>query len=82
LEKQEMKIGDLIKVKSCDSFPESHPLYSICECFFCSGRSNRVGLITGHAPRNSWRVMFDCGDWRIDDFEEAQGEVEVIGVAK
>ena len=63
-----MKVGDLVKVKECNTdmglgvrFP--------CECFFCNGNSNRVGLVTGPAPLNSWRVMLDCGEWRVDNFE-------------
>ena len=74
-----MKVGDLVKVGECansgyDDFK--------CECFFCSGRSNRIGLVTGPAPRNSWRVMFDCGEWQLDDFEEARGEVKVISESR
>ena len=77
-----MKIGDLVRVQSCDSFSESHPLYSVCDCFFCSGKSNRIGVVLAPAPRNSWHVMFDCGEWRVDEFDEAQGSVKVINEAK
>ena len=77
-----MKIGDLVRVQSCDSFSESHPLYSVCDCFFCSGKSNRIGVVLAPAPRNSWHVMFDTGIWRLDDFEEARGEVSVISGLK
>lgn len=74
-----MKIGDLVKVVDCapdvwGDFP--------CECFFCSGNSNRIGVVLGPAPRNSWHVMFDCGAWRLDDFEEARGEVKVISASR
>jgi hypothetical protein len=74
-----MKVGDLVKVNSCpiNGWPDFK-----CECFFCSGSSNRIGLVTGPAPRNSWCVMFDCGEWRLDDFEEARGEVEVISESR
>jgi hypothetical protein len=72
-----MKIGDLVKVKACPSESEGYG-HLKCQCFFCAGKSNRVGLVVGPAPRNSWSVMFDCGEWRLDDFEEARGEVEVI----
>jgi len=70
-----MKIGDLVEVKACP--PQAWEDYQ-CECFFCSGNSNRVGVVLGPAPLNSWHVMFDCGSWRLDDFEEARGEVKVI----
>ena len=77
-----MKPGDLVKVAEC---PKSLHLsengwLNKCDCFFCAGKSNRIGYVTGPAPRNSWHVMFDCGAWRLDDFEEARGEVKVIKV--
>ena len=71
-----MKVGDLIKVRTC--VPQEGILDFPCECFFCAGESNRVGLVLTVAPRNSWRVMFDCGEWRLDAFDEARGDVEVI----
>ncbi len=73
-----MKIGDLVKVKDCKSQLPDHMGPWECDCFFCSGNSNRIGVVLGPAPRNSWAVMFDCGEWRLDDFEEARGEVKVI----
>jgi hypothetical protein len=39
-------------------------------------------MVIGPAPLNSWAVMFDCGEWRLDDFEEARGEVEVISESR
>jgi hypothetical protein len=74
-----MKVGDLIKMKDC---AVSDWTEFKCECFFCRSKSNRVGLVTGPASRNSWRVMFDCGEWRVDDFEEARGEVKVISESR
>ena len=72
-----MKIGDLVKVKECgDNLKQG--IDWDCSCFFCSGKSNRIGVVLGPAPRNSWSVMFDCGEWRLDDFEEARGDVRVI----
>ena len=78
-----MQVGDLVKVKECEWILDpSHPFYEACECFFCTGASNRIGMVIGPAPRNSWHVMFDCGMWRIDDFEEARGEVEVLNAGR
>ena len=74
-----MKIGDLIQMEQCPEPPWSD--YA-CECFFCGNDSNRIGLVTGPAPNNSWRVMFDCGEWRVDDFEAARGEVKVISESR
>jgi len=72
-----MQVGDLVKVKACA--PPYNELDFPCECFFCSGNSNRIGLITAPAPMNSWVVMFDCGEWRLDKFDFARGDAEVIG---
>ncbi len=78
-----MKVGDLVKVKDCEHlYDVSHPFYEACECFFCSGNSNRIGVILGPAPRNSWAVMFDCGEWRLDEFDHARGDVEVISESR
>ena len=77
-----MKIGDLVKVKDCESLDTNHPLWESCQCFFCAGDSNRVGVVIGPAPRNSWHVMFDCGSWRLDGFDEANGDVKVISESR
>ena len=79
-----MKVGDLVKVKECEGSPDSalSLLDLRCECFFCAGKSNRVGFVVSPAPRNSWAVMFDCGEWRLDDFDEARGEVVVISESR
>ena len=73
-----MKVGDLVKVKTCTKLDKMHPFHGVCKCFFCSGNSNRIGVVLGPAPRNNWHIMFDCGTWILDDFDEARGDVEVI----
>lgn len=73
-----MNIGDLVKVKECKQFDVLHPLHSVCQCFFCTSGSNRIGVVTGPASRNQWHVMFDTGIQRLDDFDVARGDVEVI----
>ena len=74
-----MKVGDLVKVKDCYTWTnEEFP----CTCFFCSGDSNRVGLIFAPAPMNAWMVMFDCGTWMFDKFDFARGDVEVISESR
>jgi hypothetical protein len=70
-----VKIGDLVKVKECELHAEQE---GQCTCFFCNGNSNRVGLIISPAPMNAWMVMFDCGEFQIDKFDFARGDVEVI----
>ena len=76
-----MKIGDLVKVSDC-TLESASALDLYCECFFCSGKSNRVGIVLSPAPANSWDVMFDCGMWRVSNFEEARGEVKVISESR
>ena len=71
-------IGDLIKVRSCkdldnDGFPDCE-----CDCFFCRGRSNRIGLILGPLPNDSYEVAFDAGVLQIYDHEFGSGQVVVI----
>ena len=70
-----MQIGDLVRVKDCKD-----PVHEdfACSCFLCSGRSNRIGVVLGPAPRNYWHVMFDWGDGSIDDFDVARGDVEIL----
>ena len=73
-----MKIGDLVKVKECKQLDVLHPLYEVCQCFFCSTKSNRIGFVASLATRNAFHVMFDTGMWRLDNFDEANGDVKVI----
>jgi hypothetical protein len=75
-----MKIGDLVKVKGCAA--PTNPIDFPCECFFCNGHSNRIGLIMSPAPMNSWVVMFDCGEWRLDKFDFARGDAEVVSESR
>jgi|TARA_R110000824_G_scaffold372103_2_gene562168 hypothetical protein len=70
-----MKIGDLVRVKAC---PKTGWADFDCVCFFCTGKSNRIGFVLAPASHNRWIVMFDCGEARLDDFDEARGDVEVI----
>jgi len=74
-----MKVGDLVRVSSC---PDPGYDNFACECFFCSGKSNRIGVVLGLEPRNSWYVMFDCGSWLIHAEEEANGKVEVLNKSR
>lgn len=75
-----MKIGDLVQVKACA--PAINELDFPCECFFCNGKSNRVGLIMSPAPMNSWVVMFDCGEWRLDKYDFVRGDAEVLSESR
>ncbi|MAG27682.1 hypothetical protein CMI47_19295 [Candidatus Pacearchaeota archaeon] len=69
-----MKVGDLVKVRDCE-----HIEMFDCSCVLCCHRSSRIGLIVSQAPMNSFAVQFDFGEWRLDKFDFARGDVEVIG---
>jgi len=73
-----VKLGDLVKVKECETLDVLHPLYTACQCFFCATKSNRIGFVAAVAPRDAFQVMFDTGMWRLDKFDVARGDVEVI----
>jgi len=72
-----MKIGDLVQVSDCGN-EKTRDLNWDCSCFFCRGKSNRIGYVLDVASRNGWVVMFDIGDCRLDAFDEATGRVKVI----
>ena len=72
-----MKVGDLVKVKECYT-QSGWESYGECQCFFCASGSNRIGVVTGPAPRDQWHVMFDTGMWRLDNHDEEIGDVTVI----
>jgi len=72
-----MKIGDLVKVSECVDDPYMQDS-TVCDCFFCAGKSNRIGLVVSVAPRDAWHVMFDTGMWRLDTVDLDRGDVEVI----
>jgi hypothetical protein len=71
-----MKVGDLVRVMDCELMLGELDIK--CSCFFCAGNSNRIGIILSPAPQRSWNVMFDCGEWRLDMFDFARGDVKII----
>jgi len=73
-----VKIGDLVEVKGCPPFVEIPT--KKCGCFFCTGKSNRIGYVISVAPRDGFQVMFDCGAFQLDAIDEAVGGVEVIDI--
>ena len=80
-----MKIGDMVRVKACPDYGDDSrwmPQEADCACFFCKTNSNRIGVVTDVAPRNAFHVMFDTGMWRLDQFDEARGDVRVIREAR
>ena len=78
-----MKTGDLIKVRSCFGGQFD------CDCFFCSHKSNRIGIVMGRCDLEDpddgftlgWDVLFDCGSWEIFLSDIKSGDVEVISEA-
>ena len=60
-----MKVGDLIKVTSCEG---GHG----CGCFFCYNESTGIGIVLTHLNEEGvkhsdgyWSAIFDVGEWRI-----------------
>lgn len=76
-----MKVGDLVRVKQCDT-DIGIGIHFPCQCFFCSSGSNRVGSVIAVAPRDSFHVMFDTGMWRLDSSDVDRGDVEVISESR
>ena len=67
-----MKVGDLVNVKRClRNGPK-------CDCFFCKGKSNYVGLVTGYGSENGWNIMFDCGERNFTNKDYKHGKISVI----
>lgn len=71
------KIGDLIRVKQCGPAHVKGQEWD-CDCFFCRSGSNRVGLVIGPMPNNSYEVAFDAGVMELYDHEFGSGYAEVI----
>ena len=69
-----MNVGDLIRVQGCGPTDTLWIDWG-CNCFFCAGNSNRVGVILGPETNNQWAVMFDCGLWVFDPSETELVEV-------
>jgi len=77
-----MKIGDLIKVAFCP--PPESSFYN-CGCFFCSNKSNRMGIIkkiqqSETSAAKAYTVQFDIGEWIV--FEEEMELVNVLSDGK
>ena len=76
-----MKVGDLVKMPDCPP-----PRWGgSCACYFCSHKSNRIGVITGRLVdewnrkfHDVWCVYFDIGQWEIADSEFDTGEAELL----
>jgi len=79
-----MKVGDIVKVSPCFE-GKLH-----CDCFFCYGDSNRVGLVIADdrmtpaedGYRFGWQVQFDCGEWEVFPADVDCGDVKVISESR
>ena len=69
-----MKVGDLVRIPTCTNAKGEEPGQS-CTCFFCCGKSSRIGLVTDvHKPMIpqdalKYRVIFDIGPWSFSERE-------------
>ena len=76
-----MQVGDIIRITDCDDEP-CGPGMGSCSCWFCSGNSNRIGLVTEYLgsldnePR--FNVRFDIGHWTLFDADIDRLNAEVI----
>ena len=70
-----MRIGDLIKIKTC--VEQFGPEY-LCSCFFCSTNSSGIGVVVSTVPltKYDFEVMFDAGLHRVDLYDS--DEITVI----
>ena len=77
-----MTIGDLIKINPCPekyvNIPFEGESLLKCLCFFCSSRSNRVGIVLSPGTHDSWHAMFDCGEATIRKEDIQNGLVKII----
>ena len=72
-----MKVGDLVRVADCEQI--EGVIDFDCVWFFCNGNSTRMGIVITESRRvKKWIVMFDCGEWSLDMFDLARGDVKVI----
>jgi hypothetical protein len=79
-----MKVGDIVRITDCDDEAAGiggRP----CNCFFCRGNSNRLGLVTEYLGSNDneprFNVRFDIGHWTLFDADITRNNAEVISVA-
>ena len=78
-----MQVGDIVRITHCDDEPtDGHGNRASCSCWFCSGNSNRSGLVTEYLgsldnePR--FNVRFDIGHWTLFDADIDRLYAELI----
>ena len=78
-----MEVGDIVRITDCDD--ESTGIGGrSCNCFFCRGNSNRLGLVTeylGSDPEPRFNVRFDVGHWTLFEVDITNNNAEVISAA-
>jgi hypothetical protein len=69
-----MKVGDLVRIPTCTNELGEQPGQP-CTCFFCWGKSSRIGVVTDvkNSQSSGWRrkyeAMFDIGPWTFSERE-------------
>ena len=69
-----MKVGDLVRIPPCTNSMGQVPGHP-CTCFFCCGKSSRIGVVTdvmnsqSSAWRRKYKAMFDIGPWTFSERE-------------
>ena len=62
-----MKVGDLVRIPTCTNAKGEVPGHP-CTCFFCWGKSNRIGIVTKIDHRGH-TALFDIGPWSFSERE-------------
>tara|TARA_Y100000310_G_scaffold46967_1_gene43572 strand:- start:276 stop:629 length:354 start_codon:yes stop_codon:yes gene_type:complete len=83
-----MKVGDLVRIPTCTN-ELGEPPGQACTCFFCWGKSSRIGVVTdvedpivGPYSRK-YRAMFDIGSWSFSEREiQDPTLIEVISASR
>ena len=74
-----MEVGDVVRITDCDDEPTG--MGRSCNCFFCRGNSNSLGLVTEYLGSTRFNVRFDIGHWILFDTDIANNNAEVISAA-
>jgi hypothetical protein len=69
-----VKVGDLVRIPTCTNEKGEEPGQP-CTCFFCCGKSSRIGVVTdvmnpqSSRWRRKYRAIFDIGPWTFSERE-------------
>ena len=81
-----MKVGDLVKVGECPTYPYV-AAGELCDCFLCSQNSSRIGILTEKLCDDTtgavgWVAELDVGEWSFWQPDIEGGDVGVISESR